>query len=91
MSRKYHQWRNENDQSSFLLTPGQWDVIRLAIEDCTQEEIAAELGISVSAVNSRLQRVRMRLNVRTTGQALLKLQKAGLLPDRNGHTHDFKR
>lgn len=66
-------------EPSTELTPAQIEALRLLAEGDRHAAAAAKLGISESALKARLQSARIRLQARTTAQALKKAREYGLL------------
>lgn len=60
-------------------TDGQMVVLAHLSHGLAQKQIAAELGITESAVKARLLGVRVKLGAKTTAQAVAKALRAGLM------------
>ncbi|MEM7810455.1 MAG: helix-turn-helix transcriptional regulator [Planctomycetota bacterium] len=61
------------------LSSRELDVLRLAAEDATDEEIATRLGIAKPTVSRHKQNIRAKLGVREWAAAVVRADRAGLL------------
>jgi DNA-binding CsgD family transcriptional regulator len=62
------------------LTEPELMTLRYASRGLTEPETADALGRSLEAVNDRLERCRLKLNARTTTQAVAEAIRRGLIP-----------
>lgn len=63
----------------FGLTPRERDVLTLLVQGRTQQEIARDLVISPNTVSTHIQRILLKLGVRTRAQAVSKAARRGWL------------
>ena len=69
-------------QQPARLSPRHIEVLRLVAEDCTNEQIAARLGLSLQTVKNHLREVCLRLEVRTRAGAVGRAYRLGILLSR---------
>lgn len=74
-------WSTAKSMLPFKLTRAELEVLRELARGHSRPRIAADLGISETAVWDRLGRAYMRMGVANAVQAVLKAERAGLLAD----------
>jgi DNA-binding NarL/FixJ family response regulator len=65
----FHQ-QPSTEPSSDLLSPREWEVLRLLARGFAYKEICQELNVSMSTVNTHVHRIYEKLHVRSRGEAV---------------------
>lgn len=66
-------------KSQLNLTTRELEILRMICDDCSQEEIATTLNISIRTVEGHAKNLRIKLNARFTPGMIMKAIKSGLV------------